>query len=459
MASNFRCPSDQELADSINPDHDMSEDRRREIDDHVQACSVCLTRIEQLARGNGLMAPPTTPATAPMAETLPVTPPNVPRYEILGEVGRGAMGVVYKARDRQLDRIVALKVILAGEETENASLAARFIAEAQITAQMEHPSITPIYDLDLLPDGRPFFTMKLIEGESLAEFLAQTPDPTDRERCLEIAEGLAQSLAYVHSRGIVHRDLKPANVMLGSAAEVSIVDLGLGKVMNGMSSAAAEPATPPGQPIATLRLGVEVTQYGAVMGTFAFMPPEQALGEQERIGPQADVFAFGAIVCQMLTGQPPYTGSTFDEVRRRAATADLADARERLATCGADTELVQLVLRCLDADPAKRPADGAELASALAAQRRAKEPASPQHLSDARRLWKFGLVCLAAVAVFAAVFGWIANFVLAQRQQEPSTHDARVVHDRVKAIRQAAEAHRRAVARAAVPPRPSEPEA
>lgn len=333
-------------------------------------------------------------------------PPDVPRYEILGELGRGAMGVVYKVRDRQLNRIVAIKVSLAGEIQDESGLTTRFIAEAQVAAQLEHPSITPIYDLDYLPDGRPYFTMRLIEGKSLAEHLAQTPGAAMREKCRTIAEGLAEALAHVHSRGIVHRDLKPANVMVGETSEVSIVDLGLVKVLQGFSIA----TRPPVHSSSRVHTDCGETQYGDIMGTFAFMPPEQAIGEVDQVGPHSDVFAFGAILCQMLTGQPPYTGATIEDVRRRAVQGDLSDAHQRLVSCGGDAELVQLALRCLNAEPSNRPADGAEIAQMLAAKRRAKEPEANLQSAEQGRLsgWASTLWRCAAAAV-ALALSWFGT--------------------------------------------------
>jgi serine/threonine-protein kinase len=248
----------------------------------------------------------------------------------------------------------------------------RFVEEAQISGQLQHPGIAPVYALGQLGDGRPYFSMKLVKGQTLAKLLATRTEPgQERPGFLKVFEQVCQTLAYAHSRGVIHRDLKPANVMVGAFGEVQVMDWGLAKVLARPERQDVEP--PPQEPtsvIATVRsAGGEApsgqTHAGSVLGTPAYMAPEQALGAVERLDERADVFGLGAILCEILTGRPPYTGADVHEVHRKAVRADLAGALGRLAACGAEDELIDLTRRCLGAEPADRPRDAGELAEAV----------------------------------------------------------------------------------------------
>ncbi len=249
------------------------------------------------------------------------------RYQILGEIARGGIGVVYRGRDKDLNRDVALKVLrpeFAGRE----DVIQRFIEEAQVGGQLQHPGIVPVYGLGLQADGRPSFAMKLIKGQTLAELLDSNPKSID---LLSVFEQVAQTMAYTHSRGVIHRDLKPANVMVGAFGEVQVVDWGFAKVLGH-----DEPAPRPKHTvIATVRSGEEGSQSiaGSVMGTPAYMPPEQAMGRIEDLDERSDVFALGAILCEILTGEPPFPGRA-RQALERAATGDTGDAVARLDSCG-----------------------------------------------------------------------------------------------------------------------------
>src|SRR5262245_35140026 len=162
--------------------------------------------------------------------TVPA-PPRVPGYEVLGELGRGGMGVVYRAGDTALARDVAVKVLQDRFAPDSAS-ARRFVEEARITAQLQHPGIPAVHQVGSLPDGRPFLVMKLIKGRTLDDLLKEVTDPAaDRGRFLAVFEQIAQAVGYAHSRGVMHRDLKPANVMVGAFGEVQVMDWGLAKVL------------------------------------------------------------------------------------------------------------------------------------------------------------------------------------------------------------------------------------
>ncbi len=308
------------------------------------------------------------PATAAPSPEGPGTRNH--RFRIVNEIARGGVGIVYKAHDEDLGRSVAMKV-LQPEFANRSEVLARFVEEAQIGGQLQHPGIVPVYEMGLADDGLPFFAMKLIRGRTLADVLADRDDPTtDRRRILGIVEQVCQTVAYAHARSVIHRDLKPANVLVGSYGEVQVADWGFAKVLSSTSGTASERSGVSESElfsrIATRRDDPDSDQLstaGSVFGTPAYMPPEQALGEIDRLDARSDVFSLGAILCEVLTCLPAYPG---ERALLRAARADLADARARLERCGADPELVALARDCLQAEPDDRPQDAGVVAQRLA---------------------------------------------------------------------------------------------
>jgi tetratricopeptide (TPR) repeat protein len=302
--------------------------------------------------------------------------PKVGRYAIEGEIARGGMGVILRATDTVLGREVAVKVL--HHRFDPASDASRrFADEARITAQLQHPAIPPVHDLGTLPDGRPFLAMKLIKGHTLNVLLAARPDPShDRGRFVAVFEQVCQALAYAHAHGVIHRDLKPGNVMVGAFGEVQVMDWGLAKVLG---ERVIGPATEPNGPgrlteVRSLRdSDGPLTQAGSVLGTPAFMPPEQAAGALARVDVRSDVFGLGAILAVILTGKPPFAAASPESSRQRAAHGEVGECFARLDGCGADPDLVALCKRCLAPDPAQRPCDGGEVAAAVAGLRQAAE--------------------------------------------------------------------------------------
>jgi len=287
-------------------------------------------------------------------------------YRLLGEIARGGMGVVLQGHDTDLGRDVALKVLhadLAGRP----EVLQRFVEEAQIGGQLQHPGIVPVYELGLLSDERPFFTMKLVRGRTLAAVLAGRASPADdRRHLLEVFLAVCQTLGYAHSRGVIHRDLKPANIMVGAFGEVQVVDWGLAKVLAQDAGAGEERPRNPIESGSAPGDGAEAgsgprSLVGSVMGTPAYMPPEQAAGRVDRLDERADVFALGAILCEILTGRPPYDGDD-TTVLVHAMEGDLGPALERLSGCRASEELVQLATECLAPEAAARPRDAGILA-------------------------------------------------------------------------------------------------
>jgi len=288
-------------------------------------------------------------------------------YQILGEVARGGMGVVLRGHDVDLGRDVAMKV-LAKELADRPEVVRRFVEEAQIGGQLQHPGVVPVYELGLMADQRPYFTMKLVKGRTLSALLrARRSVEEGRARFLSIFESVCQTVAYAHSKGVIHRDLKPANVMVGAFGEVQVVDWGLAKVLAGGGVADEVRAKEERRTvIETVRSGPGSgeadSRLGAVMGTPAYMPPEQALGELDRVDERSDVFSLGAILCEILTGLPPYVAGEKERIVVLAARALLEPARERIEACRADPELQGLCLECLAPAPAVRPRNAGEVA-------------------------------------------------------------------------------------------------
>lgn len=301
---------------------------------------------------------------------------DVAGFRILGELARGGMGVVYRAHDLALNRTVAVKV-LQHKYRDRPAAAARFLEEAQLTAQLQHPGIPPVHQIGTLPDGRPFLAMKLITGRTLADLLT---DPSwDRSQAIGTFEQICRTVAYAHDHGVIHRDLKPGNVMVGRFNEVQVLDWGLAKLRTATqepTAATFEASTfhdPRGE-----RSGDFGTVAGSALGTPDYMPPEQALGVVGQMTERSDVFGLGAVLCAVLTGKAPYIGKDAESIRLLAARAKLDDAYARLDASGADPELVALCRRCLSPEPADRPANAGEVAKAVARLRTAAEHSARQ---------------------------------------------------------------------------------
>jgi serine/threonine protein kinase/tetratricopeptide (TPR) repeat protein len=339
---------------------------------NVLGATIDMPRVvlrESQAEGDGPIARPKSPE-------MP-TGNSDSRYQLQGEIARGGMGAILKGRDTDLGRDLAIKVLLDAHK-DKPEVIQRFIEEAQIGGQLQHPGIAPIYELGQFSDKRPFFAMKLVKGQTLSKLLADREDAADeRGKFIGIFEQVCQTMAYAHSRGVIHRDLKPANIMVGAFGEVQVMDWGLAKVLpaGGVADEKKSQMLKQGQSIiATLRSGVgsdsppmfgsagSHTQMGSVMGTPAYMPPEQALGEIDQMDERADVFGLGAILCEILTGHPPYVGTDGTQVYRMASRGKLDDAFSRLDACGADEDLIALTKHCLELDPKARPRNAGVLA-------------------------------------------------------------------------------------------------
>lgn len=287
-------------------------------------------------------------------------------FRILGVLARGGMGVVLRGRDEQIGRDVAIKVLRPSSK-EGSETRLRFIEEAQVAGQLEHPGIVPVYHMGTDDFGQPFFVMKLVEGETLEAHLKLAVQvPGDRVRLVSLFLQVCQTVAYAHARNVIHRDLKPANVMIGAFGEVQVLDWGIAKVLGAEERALLRDSTAAPKTIRTQLESGSGSLSGTVMGTPRYMPPEQAQGEVERLDRRSDVFSLGAILCEILTGEPPFPDDR-EEAIRAAREAQLEPAYERLSRCGANPELVDLARRSLAARQEDRPADAAELASAVEA--------------------------------------------------------------------------------------------
>ena len=311
------------------------------------------------------------------------------QYQILGEVARGGVGIVYKARDFDIGRDVAIKMLKA-ELAEDPVRVQRFLEEAQVAGQLQHPGILPVYAVGLRNKETPYFTMKLIKGGTLAAALENRPNPTvGRQRLLDIFAHVTDAMAYAHARGVVHRDLKPANVLVGAYGEVQVMDWGMAKVLERGGVAdelrakqSQESVISIIEPMRNSDVGTD-SIVGSVMGTPAYMAPEQAQGQVASIDARTDVFALGGILCEILTGAPPYRSHPEHSIIAQAARCMLRDAHERLDACGADAQLVELTKSCLVPAIRARPRDAGVLSKELEAYVRAVEERARQSQLDA----------------------------------------------------------------------------
>lgn len=330
-------------------------------------------------------APSPAAAGSPRLAVLTTLEPQAGRYRLGGEIGRGGVGVVHEGWDAQLERQIAIKLLLE-EHRGSPVVIRRFLSEARITSRLQHPGVVAIHDLGLSPDGRPFFVMRLVRGRTLDTVLPRGGHAAaDLPGLLDVFFRVSQAVAYAHSQGVIHRDLKPSNVMVGAFGVVKVMDWGLAKVLGEAegSDAAADAWGAAGLPPGPARDAPDpppVTPVGTVFGTPAYLPPEQARGEIGRVDKRADVFGLGGILCEALTGYPPYTGVDAREVYRKAAAADIGEAVDRVNACPAALDLLTLAKWCLSPAPGDRPADAAGVVEVMTAYLHADRRRAEQDL-------------------------------------------------------------------------------
>jgi tetratricopeptide (TPR) repeat protein len=378
-------------------------------------------------RGSTLISEPAAPgvgqSAAPPAEGWPA----IPGCEIQGMLGRGGMGLVLHGRDPGLGRDLAVKV-LRPDHQGDPDVERRFVEEAQIGGQLQHPGIVPVHALGRSADGRPFFTMKLVKGRTLADLLKERSTPAQElPRFLGIFQQVCQTLAYAHSKRVIHRDLKPQNVMVGAFGEVQVMDWGLAKVL-GTPEASRGRQPPEEAPSALRTVRTEQSgassQAGSVLGTPAYMAPEQARGEIDRLDERCDVFGLGAILCEILTGQPPYVAAAGWQVYPKAVAGELTDALARLEGSRAEPELLRLARNCLATNPEDRPRHAGAVAEAVTAyqnsvterlrQAELERSAAQVKAREERKRRKLAVGLAAAVVGVVLVGGGSAFWLLRQ---------------------------------------------
>jgi serine/threonine protein kinase/WD40 repeat protein len=474
------CPSDADLAGFLN--ESLPPDRVAGLSTHVDGCTACQERLDRLTHeSEGAVArykelssanfPVTGPTSSPEANTLvgekvslPTASrltglPSVPGFDMVEEIGRGGMGVVYKARHRRLNRLCALKMILAGGAAD-ARTVQRFLFEAEILARVQHTQVVQVFEVDTYqgPTGVPvpYLAMELLEGGSLSKRIKEGAfAPRD---AAELIEGIARAVHTAHLQGVIHRDLKPGNILFlepGDRSQETIQTAGDRKqdtVKAKKPGSSLFPVSGIHSPKVTdfglakfIEAGADLTGSGQVVGTPHYMAPEQAAGSKQ-IGPPADVYALGAILFECLTGRPPFVGGEPLSVLLKVVNDPPPDVRSLRPEVS--RALAAIVMRCLDKDPRRRYASAEEFADDL---RRFLDnrPTVARPLRRRERLWLLIkrnpvvsglLLALAVVLVVAFIvitFLWMKAEHTAEQERDARTTARR---NEVNAIKAAEEA-------------------
>ncbi|MFP6764112.1 MAG: serine/threonine-protein kinase, partial [Planctomycetaceae bacterium] len=306
-------------------------------------------------------------------------------YELLQEIARGGMGVVYKARQSRLNRIVELKMILSGQLASQDDVQ-RFYIEAEAAASLEHPGIVPIYEIGE-HEGQHFFSMGFIDGAGLD---VQVKDgPMAPREAAAVTQQVCEAIAYAHSQNVIHRDLKPANVLIDGTGQAKVTDFGLAKKTDADSG---------------------LTGTGQILGTPGYMPPEQASGETDTIGPAADIYSLGAILYALLTGRPPFQSANVMDTL--VAVLEQEPVTPRQLNPALDQDLETICLKCLEKDAGRRYATTDELVAELGRYLNG-EPIHARPIGKLERGWRWckrkpalaGLVALAVLLLLTLGIG------------------------------------------------------
>ena len=375
-------------------------------------------------------------------------PASAGRYVLGAEIARGGMGAVYRATDTVFGREVAVKVLL-DKYAPTSGTARRFLDEARITGQLQHPGIPPVHDLGTLPDGRPFLAMKLIKGDTLDDLLAAGPS-RDRGRFVAVFEQVCQAVAYAHAHDVIHRDLKPANVMVGTLRRGAGDGLGTGQ---GPDRPAVGAGRGPGRDrrrdrgeVACATATDRSRRPAACSARRRTCRRSRRSGRSRRSTARSDVFGLGGILAAILTGRPPFVGETAETTRLLAAQGKVGECFARLDACGADPELVALCKRCLAPEKDDRPADAGEVAEAVAALRQAADERARQAELDRARAeaqaieqrkrrrmvqWTGGIV---AGTLLAGIIGTTIGFQRATEQKKTAEKQRDEIAEREREV-------------------------
>jgi tetratricopeptide (TPR) repeat protein len=326
-------------------------------------------------------------------------------YEIVREIARGGMGIVYQARQISLNRTVALKTILAGQLADDHAVR-RFYIEAEAAASLDHPGIVPIYEVGE-HEGQHYFSMGFVQGESLSRQIANGPLPS--RRAAEIVRRVALAIEFAHDRGVIHRDLKPANILLDSEGNPRVTDFGLAKKVEADSG---------------------LTGSGQIMGTPSYMPPEQARGDRASVGPSADVYALGATLYALVTGRPPFQAASVMDTILQVLNEEPVPPRRLDPSLNRDLQTI--CLKCLEKEPARRYASAAALGEDL---RRflVGEPVLARPVGRLERAWRWcrrnpvvaGLTASLALALVIGFVGITWGWLEARRQRSQAEQNFR----------------------------------
>ena len=343
-------------------------------------CQLAMQQVQQIADNSYHLSSRSRSHAEPLSAGIR-PPTQLGGYELIEKLGEGGMGAVYKARDGELNRIVALKM-LSSDRWMSESAIARFREEAALAARLEHPNIVPIHEVGE-QDGHRYFTMKLVDGPTLAERLEQfTANPTATARLMVT---IAQTVHFAHQHGVLHRDLKPGNVLLDEKGNPHVSDFGLAKRLDQDS---------------------DLTQTGTIMGTPSYMAPEQARGQRQSVTTATDVYGLGAILYSMLTGRPPFQADTPVETCRQVIDCDLTPPSKLNPRI--DRDLDTVCLKCLEKQPAQRYGSAHALAEDL--QRRlSNRSILARRASSRERLWCWcqrrpALATLSAAVLLLSIF-------------------------------------------------------
>ena len=408
------CPPDDTLREYLNDS--LPPDRAGPVTGHIDDCATCQQRLDTLTSESGQLANrlkavrPTMPtllggdAAVPhprgqIRQVLPV----VPGYVLQEELGRGGMGVVYKALHKRLNRPTAIKMVLAGGLADP-RITQRFLFEAEVLGRVRHPQVVQVYEVSMYaaPTGVtiPFLAMEYLDGGTLADWSDGRQHPPKAAAAL--VEGLARAVQVAHAQGVIHRDLKPANILRAADGTFKVTDFGLAKL--------------------TADTGGGLTGTGTVVGTPAYMAPEQASGEKG-IGPPADVYSLGAILFELLTGRPPFDGAEPMSVLLKVIRDQPPEVRAVRADVPRDLSAV--VARCLTKEPHRRYASAAELADDLRRFCDARPTRARAH-GTAERLWYWsrrnpGTAAMLSALLLVAATAFVSVMILWRRAETDAT--------------------------------------